>query len=196
MTTTTTMPILPVEQNEAERAVATLTMAFSADPILRWVFPDSREFLEGYPQLVRAFGANALQSGTVERTPAFEGVALWLAPASGPDEALLGALIESFPDERKEELLGFLGKMEQFHIQEPHWYLPFIGVDPARQGSGHGSALLAHATARCDRDGLPAYLEASSPRNKPLYERHGFVEAGVIQYGSSPAMWSMVRKPR
>jgi len=27
---------------------------------------------------------------------------------------------------------------------------------------------------RCDREGTPAYLEASSERNRALYERHGF----------------------
>lgn len=40
------------------------------------------------------------------------------------------------------------------------------------------------------------YLEASSPRNKALYERHGFEATGVIQAGSSPPMWPMVRTPR
>ena len=67
---------------------------------------------------------------------------------------------------------------------------------PTKQGHGHGSALLAHALDRCDQDHLPAYLEASSPRNKALYERHGFEEIGVIQAGSSPPMWPMVRPAR
>jgi len=26
----------------------------------------------------------------------------------------------------------------------------------------------------CDRDGVPAHLEASTDRNRALYERHGF----------------------
>ena len=76
-----------------------------------------------------------------------------------------------------------------------HWYLPLLAVDCAHQGRGYGSALLRHGLERCDRDGLPAYLEASSPRNKPLYERHGFREIGVIQGGTSPPVWPMVRNP-
>jgi ribosomal protein S18 acetylase RimI-like enzyme len=86
--------------------------------------------------------------------------------------------------------------MGEFHITEPHWYLPLIGVDPAQQGRGYGSALLRHALAACDSAGLPAYLESSNPRNVPLYERHGFEIIGVIQSGSSPEMPAMLRKPR
>jgi GNAT superfamily N-acetyltransferase len=89
-----------------------------------------------------------------------------------------------------------MGQMGEFHLTEPHWYLPLIGVDVTKQGRGYGSALLRHALERCDRDGLPAYLEAKSALNKPLYERQGFEELGVIQAGSSPPMWPMQRRPR
>jgi ribosomal protein S18 acetylase RimI-like enzyme len=71
-----------------------------------------------------------------------------------------------------------------------------IGTDPACQGMGLGSALLRHSLAMCDRDQLPAYLESSNPRNISLYERHGFVRTGIIQYGSSPEMTAMLRRPR
>jgi GNAT superfamily N-acetyltransferase len=61
-----------------------------------------------------------------------------------------------------------------------------------------GSALLRHALERCDRDGSASYLDATSPVNKRLYERHGFKELGVVHAGSSPPpppMWPMQRKP-
>ncbi|MGH6833122.1 MAG: GNAT family N-acetyltransferase, partial [Methyloceanibacter sp.] len=80
--------------------------------------------------------------------------------------------------------------------KEPHWYLPLIGTDPAKQGNGYGSALLRHALAICDREKMPAYLEATSARNVPLYQRHGFEALGTIQVGSSPPITPMLRKPR
>jgi GNAT superfamily N-acetyltransferase len=89
-----------------------------------------------------------------------------------------------------------MGQVDEFHPTESHWYLPLIGVDVTKQGLGYGSALLRHALERCDRDQLPAYLEASSPKNRQLYARHGFEELGVIQEGSSPPMWPMQRTPR
>ena len=87
-------------------------------------------------------------------------------------------------------------QMAQFHPAGELWYLPMIGVDPVAQGRGLGSALLGYALAACDRDGLPAYLETSNPRNLALYERHGFRVGKVIQAGSSPPVWAMLREPR
>jgi len=92
-------------------------------------------------------------------------------------------------------LAGF-GQFEAYHPEEAHWYLPLIGVDPARQGHGYGSALLRHALARSDRDGVPAYLEATSPRNRALYERHGFAALGAIRVAGWPPVWPMLRRPR
>ncbi len=86
-------------------------------------------------------------------------------------------------------------QMASYHPKEPHWYLPLLGVDPAHQNEGVGSALLRHVTDRCDRDGVPAYLESSNPRNIPLYERHGFEILGRAQSGSSPVITPMLRKP-
>ena len=86
--------------------------------------------------------------------------------------------------------------MGRYHTSEPHWYLPLIGVDPARQGKGYGAALMRHALAACDRDGMPAYLESTNPRNVPLYERHGFALLGTIQAGSSPPIFPMLRTAR
>jgi GNAT superfamily N-acetyltransferase len=71
-----------------------------------------------------------------------------------------------------------------------------IGVAPGRQGEGLGTALIGSVLDRCDREGLPAYLEASSVRSRRLYERLGFEPAGpVLQLPDGPAMWPMWREP-
>jgi ribosomal protein S18 acetylase RimI-like enzyme len=87
-------------------------------------------------------------------------------------------------------------QMARYHPREPHWYLPLLGVDPARQGQGLGSRLLEHATWLFDLDGAVAYLESSNPRNVSLYQRHGFEALGRIQVGSSPVFTPMRRDPR
>ena len=86
--------------------------------------------------------------------------------------------------------------MAAYHPDGPHWYLPMIGVNPAHQSKGLGAALLRQALERCDREGLPAHLESTNPRNISLYMRHGFVAVGEIQAGSSPTMVPMLRQPR
>lgn len=183
--------------NEQDRAIAVLTTAFSSDPILRWVFPDAQRYLTDFPRLVGAYAGAAFENKTAHCADEFSGIALWLAPGVSPGEEAIGALLdERIQDERKQEAFGFLEQMAPFHPTDAHWYLPLIGVDPSQQGLGYGSALLSHALATCDQQRSLAYLEATSPRNKALYGRHGFEEIGVIQSGSSPPMWPMVRKPR
>jgi GNAT superfamily N-acetyltransferase len=86
--------------------------------------------------------------------------------------------------------------MGAFHPTEPVWYLPLIGVEPEEQGRGYGAAMLRDILWLCDRDAVPAYLESSNSANLTLYRRHGFEQTGVIQAGSSPEMYPMIRRPR
>jgi ribosomal protein S18 acetylase RimI-like enzyme len=100
---------------------------------------------------------------------------------------------ESVPADRLQEVTRVFERMAAYHPAEPHWYLPMIGVDPAHQGRGYGSALLRHGLHQCDEDRVPAYLESSNPANVPLYARHGFVVLGTIQVGASPPIFPMLR---
>ena len=82
------------------------------------------------------------------------------------------------------------------HPAEPHYYLYLLGVRPDRQSHGLGSALLRTMLERCDREQMPAYLEASSPRNIPLYLRHGFQVIREFQFGpGGPPLAAMWREP-
>ena len=78
-----------------------------------------------------------------------------------------------------------------------HWYLFYLGVTPAQQGRGMGSALLQPVLARADAAALPCYLETGVARNLRFYERHGFqvVAEGVLSHGG-PRLWAMLREPR
>jgi ribosomal protein S18 acetylase RimI-like enzyme len=183
--------------NEEARALATITMAFVGDPIVRWFISDPTSYITYWPAFVRAFGGRAMDTGSADVADDFAGVALWLPPGVGPDEEAMGAVAaEAIPSSEHDEKFGLMEQMDEFHPAEPHWYLPLIGVDHPHIGRGLGSALLQHATARADLDAAPCYLEATSPLNKRLYERHGFEQIGVIQSGDSPPMWPTVRQPR
>jgi ribosomal protein S18 acetylase RimI-like enzyme len=121
---------------------------------------------------------------------------MWLTPGVEPESERLGELfMETAPQEVMADLMGVMEEIGRTHPEEPHWYLPLFGVDPAVQGRGLGSALLRHAIERARADGLPLYLESSNPRNITLYERHGFQAIRTIQVGSSPPVVAMVRPP-
>jgi len=181
---------------DEDRAIATITMAFTNDPVARWIFRDANVYLTYCPGFLKAFAGSAFANDSADSIDDCGGVALWLPPEVAPDEETMDAITEeAVPAAEQEEVFAFLGQMGEFHPTEPHWYLPLIGVDVTKQGRGYGSALLCHSLERCDRDQVPAYLEATSLRNRSLYERHGFDELGIIQAGSSPPMWPMQRRP-
>jgi ribosomal protein S18 acetylase RimI-like enzyme len=183
--------------DEEQRVFGVITLAFAADPMARFFLPGAELYLKVWPRMVRAFGAGAFQNRSADCIENCGGAALWLAPGVAPDGDELTRLTQDHgPADRLKDLEAIFDQMAGYHPHEPHWYLPLIGVDPACQGSGLGSALMRHALARSDRDGLPAYLESSNPRNITLYERHGFKRLGAIQSGTSPTIVPMLREPR
>jgi len=176
--------------------VATITMAFSTDPVARWVYPKAADYFRWFPAFVRAFAGRAIADRTELVTEDYSGAALWLAPEAHPDEkALIQLVTDSLPKSRHAELFELFEKMGDGHPAEDHWYLPMIGVDTSRQNDGIGSGLMKTALERSDRDGLPAYLESSNPRNISLYLRCGFGELGEIRVGDSPPLVRMLRRP-
>ena len=188
----------PVEimESDRNRAVATLTLAFAGDPVGRWAYPAAQQYLTYWPRFIEAFGGRAFSHGTAHALEGCLAVALWLPSGVGPDELAISAVMdESLTGPIRHEVDDLFEQMGRFHPSAAHWYLPLTGVDPMAQGRGLGSGLLRHALAICDRDRLPAYLEATSPRSRDLYERHGFRVLGTIEAGSSPPMWPMLRDP-
>jgi GNAT superfamily N-acetyltransferase len=181
---------------ERDAVTAILTLAFSGDPASRWTWPDPKAYLDAFPHFALAFGGAAFEKGSALRVGS-AGAALWLPPGTAPDEAALNDLMMRTADAATAvDGPQLMQQMASHHPKEPHWYLPLLGVDPAQQNKGVGSALLRHVTDRCDRDGVLAYLESSNPRNIPLYERHGFVILGRAQSGGSPVITPMLRKPQ
>ena len=98
---------------------------------------------------------------------------------------------------RSHPLRDLLSELHARDMKEPHWYLPTLGVEPARQGTGVGSALLQPVLARADEEKLPCYLDTVQPRNVAFYQRHGF---GVLTEGVEPVSalryWTFRRNPR
>lgn len=192
----TTQTVQAATADEKPAVLAILTLAFSTDPATRWTWPDPKAYLEAFPQFAIAFGGAAFDKGSAHYVES-AGAALWLPPGTGPDEAALADLMQRTADiATAMDGPKLMQQMASFHPHEPHWYLPLIGTDPARQNTGVGSALLRHVTDQCDREGTLAYLESSNPRNIPLYERHGFEILGRAQSGSSPVITPMLRKPK
>jgi GNAT superfamily N-acetyltransferase len=186
-----------VTSEEMPRAVSAIVAAFLTDPPARFAWPSPHDYLLAMPVATRAFAGSSFKNGTAYVSANLCGAALWLPPGVQPDgEALEKVFRDTAHREHMGDLLATFEKMEKMHPQEPHWYLPQIGVEPNAQGKGLGAELMRHALVRCDEGKAPAYLEASKPENIPFYQRYGFEVIGEIQIGAAPPVTPMLRRPR
>lgn len=187
---------------ERSSLAVALADAFHDDPVFTWVLhgdPDRRAMLEpGFELFLRRVWMEQDETYT---TAGAAGVAVWELPdhwkvAVGLQLRMAPAMIGIFR-RHLPRLVRALMLLEAGHPKKPHYYLPFVGVHTRWQGRGLGAALLAPMLARCDRESLPAFLEASTPRNRTLYERHGFAVMEEFRLGrSAPPQWRMWREPR
>ena len=172
-----------------------LTLGFASDALLRWVFPDPSSYLKSFDIWMEEFSKISFENNIVYSEENFYGSALWHPPGVEFDNSALEPTFDSIPSDRIEVVIKFFEEFEKYHPEDA-WYLPFIAVDPAQQRKGIGSFLLKEALKMVDERGDRAYLEASNEQNKALYERHGFVEIGRVQFEDSPPAFPMIRQAR
>lgn len=188
-------------ESELPHVVAAAAASFYEDPLFRWVFPDDARRLH---RLERGFGLWARWIWFPRRetytTDRLIGAAFWLPPGTWELPLLtqlrmLPAMVTMFRRDLP-RLIRLLNGLDAKHPHEPHYYLPVMGVRAEWQGRGFGAALLRPVLARCDRERLPAYLEATTPRNRALYERNGFEVVEEMRIKDSPPIWPMWREPQ
>jgi GNAT superfamily N-acetyltransferase len=188
--------VLTAGPDERADVLATLTAAFEGDAAVRALYPGREAYRAWFPGFAETFARRAFVRGRIDRVDGL-GVAVWFPPGLHPDGEAIGAYLEAtIPPERLGPLAAGMELQGRFHPEEPHWYLPWIGVRPEARGRGIGAALLAHGLDRADRHGMPAYLEATSRRNAALYARHGFEILGVVESPGYPEILPMRRPPR
>jgi len=182
---------------EQDAVIDALKLAFGADPATRWVWPDPREYLLHFSKFAKAFGGKAFVNNTAHYVGNYSGAALWLPPNTDPDIDTLLSLLQNTTTEKVQNTVpAVFEKMASFHPNEPHWYLPLLGVDPLYHGKGFGSVLMNYSTKMFDNLNALAYLESSNPRNISFYKRHGFELLGTIEVNNFPPLFPMLRKPQ
>lgn len=179
-----------------------LAAAFQTDPVFGWIARPGRKRAGALEQFFFwLLTSRAIPFGEVWTS---EGAAaVWLPPDVPADS---GGFLEQLrllpmflrlcglPRLARGSAVG--EAMEKNHPRQSHFYLAFIAVAPRLQGMGLGGAMLEATLKRCDRRGMPAYLENSNPRNARLYGRHGFVARRDIAPPGAPPMIAMWRPGR
>ncbi|MCR6488890.1 GNAT family N-acetyltransferase [Amycolatopsis sp. OK19-0408] len=177
---------------ERDAVLAILVAAFQDDPVSRWVFPDAeRRRAISHPAFFGALLDAGFAAGHVDLTEDHTAAVIWLPP-SGDDDGPIDGLLETE--------LARLGELLELMVARepagPLWHAQFIGVLPEHQGGGIGERLMRHGLDRADAEGVPAYLEASSPDSTRLYRRLGFRDHGpAFNAPGGPPMQPMWRAP-
>ena len=172
-----------------------MVSGFHDDPLYEWLYPDAaarpRQLREGF-ELILEYGQ---KRGHLYTNTERSAVAIWTAPdvelMDARDSTVYLQLVQRQIGDRVDEVAAGLSAQSQNRPTQPHFTLNNVVVRADAQGRGNGAALLAPILARCDEDGLLAYLDSSNPRNVPFYERLGFESVG-----ESNLLRSMVRAPR
>ena len=178
--------------DELGAVVALIARAFAGEPFMNWVVGGDAERLRRFADL--AVHRIAAPAGEVLVDDDLATAALLLPPG-----ALDAGLLEQI--RRLPELARCTGawrlplvrcglaRLEHAHPGDRYATLLTLGVEPARQGEGRGSAMLCALAARC---AAPLYLETCSQRSVGLYECHGYVLTRELALPGGPLVWTMV----
>lgn len=182
-----------------------LARAFSHDPFFGWLAGDaperSQRMRDGWTGVLRFASAGLAETWTTDDRA---GAAIWIPPGRKASSLvdslrLTPALARMTTWSRLRAVSTAVETLESHrrrHVRRPHFYLAALGVEPARQGEGIGSALLVPVLHAADAAGVEAYLETATARNVLLYERHGFdVVEELILPGTDIHGWLMLRRP-
>jgi ribosomal protein S18 acetylase RimI-like enzyme len=134
-------------------------------------------------------------------TDRFEGVAVWFGETGaiqGFIPAIRSGILRVARVWKKDSftrLRAMASELDRRHaslLDEPHFYLNLIGVDPQCRKRGFGSHLLSSMLERADDEKKPCYLETFSGRDVAFYEKFGFGVAAEFDIDGL-RVWAMAR---
>jgi ribosomal protein S18 acetylase RimI-like enzyme len=166
--------------SDLDGLTATLTGAFTSDPLWGWVFPNPQDLAAYW----RFYLRSALRYPSVWVSGEYDAVAVWIPPGGSElteeeEESQLEPLLNKLIGPRADVAMELIGRFEASHPRDrSHYYLSLLGTNPKQRGRGLGMALLTESLRRIDAEGFPAYLESTNPANNARYEGLGFRQVG------------------
>ena len=177
----------------------TLSRAFIDDPMLRWPLPDVPGVGERLRQTFASIYLDIVDQGVIWEAGDADGFAVWIPAGAAPDmfasDLAVQRQLAPLTDDGGARYAILWTWIEE-RVPDDVWYLDAIGVEPSKQGSGVGAALVRHGLDAATEAGAAAFLETGVERNVAYYERFGF---RVVEQGrptdDGPRIWFMRLDP-
>lgn len=188
-----TPAIRRADAGDAAQVAALIATAFSELRAVRYLVPEPGERHEIMTANFRILVDHAVEHGRIDLIDDAPAVAVWF-PRTGPvpEPPDYERRLAEVAGDRIERFRILDALFEKHHPGEPHHHLAFLAVHPDHQGRGLGTALLRHHH-HAGLAGTPAYLEASSPRSRDLYARHGYRQREPFALPDGTLFWPMWR---
>jgi ribosomal protein S18 acetylase RimI-like enzyme len=196
--------IRKAEPSELDTLIRLAARAYDNEPFANWVVRQDvkrtqrmEKFFEVY---FKDYGA---RYDHVFTTDELNGAAIWYPPepkdcwriSTLKHLSLLHKWISISGIRNIPSLLADAEKVDRLHLEERHYFLHVIAVDPKQQGKGIGGNLLTHGLQMCDERGIPAYLETASEENVRYYQKHDFRVSEEIILSRGLKVWCMTYRP-
>lgn len=195
-----------VQKKDNKKAGAVFASAFRSDPVWRAVFSKATDrqrqaFFQAPAQFCRTFGTLSAPSQNLE------GMIGWVYSDNADMTILKGIRCGSFFacfgagfNNLKDmgEIFSPLEKARKELMEGLEYiYVMILGIAPAYQKQGYGSALLSSVLSLSDKKQLPIYLETATENNVAWYGQFGFqVLEEVMHPIIEKPQWSLCRQPR
>ncbi|MEJ5977920.1 GNAT family N-acetyltransferase [Novosphingobium sp. PS1R-30] len=186
------------EARDADAMVRSFCEAFADDPGLAWIWPDRADRIARLPFFFEPIVGGTMLQGLALRSEASDAVSLWRQPGRiHPEPHEMApwhtAMARAFSaGAERSQLMGATLRAHQ-PADFDWWYLQFIGVRPAAQGTGLGGAIVRSGLALAQAAGMPVYVEVMNPDNFGYYRHVGFqvIDEFDIPDGG-PHVWGML----
>ncbi len=185
--------LMRLSKVDIDPAAEVLARSFEQDPKMTYFTSDTEEHRALARHILAFELAYGILYGEVYApSPAMEGVAVWLPSEKAEISFWRAVRAGAFSLRRHvggdvmKRILSFseyTDALHREHLPGSHWYLFFIGVDPATRGREYASRLIRPMLARLDREGASCYLVTQNEQNVPLYEHYGFT---VLAHSTIP----------
>ena len=145
---------------QVDHAIATLVLAFTTDPVARWMYDDPHQYLLHLPRLFRTRGTRSFEPRAAQRTNEGMGVAIWLPPGAHGDDRPLES--------------GYCGNLCSGEAIRSHRRLRTDGILPANRAplvliAHWGRSIASQQWMRCGTAAaLPSSMRPRAPPRIPL----------------------------